>query len=281
MNNLPKFTFNPQILSSIGPLALFLIVKNSYFYVQPGSNTIIFNKISGTSNKVYREGYHLKLPFLEETIEYNVRMADEEFYTECASKDLQTIYLTLKLIHRPAAGHLQDIYRELGHNYKDKVFNSIVEEIAASTIAQFNASQLISQRDTISSAIAQKMIAKGHQFFIDFDDVSIKNIEFSKKFREAIELKKIAEQRASEMKYKVDIALKDKERTIIKASGFARACEEFGKINSKNKSYLKLMEMETALKISEIIKKSNARLVLDPQSFNINLPTFNETDTKV
>jgi prohibitin 2 len=43
------------------------------FLVDTGHKAIIFNKITGLKEGTYREGWHLKMPWLERAIIYNVK----------------------------------------------------------------------------------------------------------------------------------------------------------------------------------------------------------------
>jgi prohibitin 2 len=45
---------------------------------------------------------------------------------------------------------LQTIYRKLGKDYDQRVLPSIVNEVLKSVVAQYNASALLVQRETIS-----------------------------------------------------------------------------------------------------------------------------------
>lgn len=101
------------------------------------------------------------------------------------------VNITVRVLSRPKIDQLPQIFRSLGTDFDERVLPSIVNEVLKSVVAQFNASQLITQRERVSRLIREQLILRAGQFNVLLEDVSITHIAFSPEFTHAVEAKQI------------------------------------------------------------------------------------------
>jgi prohibitin 1 len=61
------------------------------------------------------------------------------------------VSITLRVLSRPDVRHLPKIYQNLGLDYDERVLPSIGNEVLKSIVAQFDAAELITQREVVCS----------------------------------------------------------------------------------------------------------------------------------
>ena len=59
------------------------------------------------------------------------------------------VSITLRVLSRPDVSHLPKIYQGLGLDYDERVLPSIGNEVLKSIVAQFDAAELITQREVV------------------------------------------------------------------------------------------------------------------------------------
>merc|ERR1712151_664618 len=153
---------------------------------------------------------------------------------------------------------------------------SIINEVLKSVVAQYNASQLIMQRELVSRLIRQRLVQRAADFNILLDDVSITHLSFSPEYEKAVEAKQVAQQQAERARYLVLKAQEEKKRTIIHAEGERQSAQMIGDAMKANPGFVELRKISVAKEISQSLAKSNNRMVLSSDSLLLNLAVGEE-----
>ncbi|TIB27676.1 hypothetical protein E3P86_04040 [Wallemia ichthyophaga] len=243
----------PNALSKLlVPAAIGVSFLQSSIYDVPGGfKAVLFDRFSGVKDTSTSEGTHLLIPWLQRAILYDCRIKPRNIATTTGSKDLQMVSLTLRVLSRPDIERLPTIYKGLGLDYEERVLPSIGNEVLKAIVAQFDAAELITQREVVSSRIRDDLLKRADEFNIKLEDVSITHMTFGKEFTKAVEQKQIAQQEAERARFVVEKSDQERKANIIRSEGEAEAASTVSKAMDKyGEAILTLRRIEASKDIA-------------------------------
>jgi prohibitin 1 len=240
-----------------GLAGLAVIPSACLFDVDGGSRAVVFNMFSGVEEKVRGEGTHFKIPWVMQPKMYSIRLQPKLIQTSTGTKDLQMVTIHVRMLYRPQVEGLPKIHSTLGEDYSERVLPSVANEVLKATIAQYNAEQLLTHREHVSTEIREAIVQRAQQFNILMDDVSITHLTYGKEFARAIEEKQVAEQNAEKEKFVVLRSEQERQATVIRSEGEAEAALMISEALSKHGSGLiEVRRIDAAKDIADSLSKS-------------------------
>ncbi|KAF4959015.1 hypothetical protein FSARC_10852 [Fusarium sarcochroum] len=237
--------------------AVVFVGSQALYDVKGGTRAVIFDRLSGVKEQVVNEGTHFLVPWLQRSIIFDVRTKPRNIATTTGSKDLQMVSLTLRVLHRPNVKALPKIYQNLGADYDERVLPSIGNEVLKAIVAQFDAAELITQREAVSERIRADLTTRAAEFNIALEDVSITHMTFGREFTKAVEQKQIAQQDAERARFIVEKAEQERQANVIRAEGESESAEAISKaIQKAGDGLIQIRKIEASREIAATLSSN-------------------------
>lgn len=175
-----------------GAAALGLLASS--FTIVPAGHTGVILTLGKVSNTSYSEGFHLKVPFIQNVENMSNKIQVYETPASAVSKDLQTVSSSIAVNYRLVSDKAADMYQNVGTDYQTVLITPVVQECMKSVTAKYTAEQLITERTAVGDEIKAALDTKLNGYGIYIEKFNIVNFDFSAEFNTAIEAKQVAEQ---------------------------------------------------------------------------------------
>ena len=122
--------------------------------------------------------------------------------------------------------------------------------------AQFNADQLLTQREQVSSQVRAGLLKRASDFGIVLEDVALTHLSFSAEYARAIEFKQVSQQEAERSKYVVLKAEQERRAAVIRAEGEAESARLISQATkATGPALIEMRRIEAAKEIAYTLSK--------------------------
>ena len=220
-------------------ILLFYFLSGSVVRVGAGERAVIFNIFGGVEKRVLGEGIHVILPFVQRATVYDIKQTTYSFVSEeqgqqglvvgneihSLTSDGQRVDVELTIRARPQPDELWKLHKLIGENYPAKIIFPKARTVLREILAGYPVEDVYSvKRQEIQNKIQERLIGDlAKRYFINIEEVLIRNVRFSKEFQDAIDRKQQAFQEYLKMEYILAAERAKRDGKILQAEGEAKA----------------------------------------------------------
>jgi regulator of protease activity HflC (stomatin/prohibitin superfamily) len=169
------------------------------------------------------EGLYFVNPFTTSIHQMDVRIQRWDGKTEAYTRDVQEAQVAFTLTYKLRPEAAADIYRTVGETWADKLIGQVVFQRLKDVIGQWDAVDLIANRQKANDAAQASISGSLSRSSIDVTGFSITDFEFSREFNAAVEAKVIAQQRAQEAQNRTEQIRQEAQQKVITATAEAQS----------------------------------------------------------
>lgn len=208
------------VLGTILGLITLIILFGSWNKIEETERGVVLRL--GKVTEIMEPGLQWKNPFLEDVIIMDVSVQKEIVNgISASSADIQEIFTNVAVQYHLDASKVGVIYSEYKKRIKTRVIDSAIQDAVKNAISGYTAAQLITERlvvkDLAESLLRERLAEVG----VIVKNLDITNFEFSEKYKNGIEAKVLAEQRAEEQIHVTAQEEEKKKQEILRAEAIA------------------------------------------------------------
>lgn len=226
----PEPQQNQRARRALAALRLFavlltLLLLSTMLVVVPVGSRGVLLRFGAIEEQVLGEGLHVLLPLIDTVQPMSVRLHSQILRSEAACRDLQDVGFDLAVNWHLPSDKVVEVFRQIGDDTAiwQNVITPTLEDGLKQVVAGFSAEQLISERLEVKQELEALIGRRLELHQLVLDGIDLLQLEFSERFREAVEAKQIAEQDARRAAFVVAKARRLAEARIHEAEGEARA----------------------------------------------------------
>lgn len=200
------------------------VMFRPFVVVNAGERGVVmqFGKVQ---DRVLDEGIHSIMPIVTSVKRLSVRVQQNSFNADAASKDLQKVTTDIAINWHIDAAQVNKVYQRIGDEEQivSRIITPAVSEVLKAATAKKTAEEIITRRTDLKAEIDNALKTRLVDYGVIVDDISLVDFAFSPEFNKAIERKQIAEQEAKQAEFVAVKASKEALAQVNRAKGQAEA----------------------------------------------------------
>ncbi|BAY26901.1 band 7 protein like [Calothrix sp. NIES-2100] len=205
-------------------LLMLAFIFRPFTIVNAGERGVIM-KFGKVQDQILDEGLHPMMPIVTSIKKLSVRVQQNTFQSDAASKDLQKITTELAINWHVDPTRVNKVFQQVGDQQQIiiGIITPAVSEVLKAATAKKTAEEIITKRTELKEEMDNHLKTRLLAYGVIVDDVSLVNFSFSPEFSKAIESKQIAEQEAKQAEFIAKKATQEAQADINRAKGQAEA----------------------------------------------------------
>lgn len=220
-------------------IVVFFLFKSIFVFIPPGYVGAIYDRGSGVSDRVLREGLSIVLPFWQSVKlfdsrlqEYTMSVAPDEGALrrddslDAPTSDGQQVRVDATILFKIDKEKAPEIWKTIGpgYDYVDKLIRPMSRSQIRMVISRYSAPAIYSdKRQEAETVMFQEIAELLRPKNIIIDKVLLRAVYFSPEYSRAIEQKVIAEQNVKKADFEIQQASRQAQVKINEAEGLAKA----------------------------------------------------------
>lgn len=225
----------------------------------PTGHTGIVTTFGRVEDYTYEAGVHTKSPW-QQVVKMDNRIQKAVVEMSCFSSDIQEVMTNYTINYQIEKANAQTIYRTIGKDYYGTIILPRIQESVKSVIANYDAENLIANRETLSLEIKEDLTAKLAVYNIEVIDASIEDLDFSDAFTSAVEAKQVAAQEKLKAEIQQAQAIIEAEAAAERAVIAANAEAEKAVIEAEAKAEAMKKEADALAYAGEKEAEANSKI---------------------
>lgn len=182
-----------SIIGIVGILLAIIVMVISCIGVVPTGYTGILTTFGAVQDRTLSPGINFIAPW-QNVVTMDNRAQKVEITTQAFSSDIQQVDISMSVNYSIGQETARELYKTVGKNYYENIMFPRIQENVKAVFSQYTAEALISNREYLSSMVADLMRNDMETYGITIISIAIEDIDFTDAFTNAVEAKQVAAQ---------------------------------------------------------------------------------------